>query len=109
MTQEIPDQVLIVGGDGEAVAMVGMAQYESDVAAVAFGMAAAAGDPAELDRIAKRWEMDPQYAGYVSAGALSMLVTAVLDPLLIVLEQALPQHPFRAKLAEMRDEFGGGR
>lgn len=108
----VPDHVLIVGDDGEPMGMVDMARLEQDSGRLCFEYAAAANDPAELDRIAERWasqENEPHYLGYVAAAALSLMVSAVLDPLLVVLDEALPEHRFREKLAEARDQMGGGR
>jgi|GEM_PF-2555106 len=110
MTQEPPDQVLLVNDAGEPVGMVDMAQLEADSARLCFEYAAAAGDPDELDRIVERWARevaDPSYLGYVSSAALALMTTSVLDPLLVVLDEAAPQFRFREKLREMRDQMGG--
>jgi hypothetical protein len=110
-----PDSFMIVGDDGEPLAVVDSAKLSADATRLMYEMSAAAGDDAELDRIGTEWanEMHPDYFGYVCAGALSLMARCVLDPLLQVLDEVMPNAGFRAKLAESRDNaedtLGGGQ
>ncbi|RJO80234.1 hypothetical protein D5S18_00325 [Nocardia panacis] len=111
---DIPDRIMILGEDGAPKSVVDVARMQADATRLMYQMAAAASDNAELDRIGTEWAaaLDPDYFGYVAAGALSLLVRNILAPLLEVLDATAPGHDFRRTLAESRDHaeatLGGG-
>ncbi|WP_280314443.1 hypothetical protein [Nocardia wallacei] len=111
---ELPDHMMIVGDDGQPLGVVDVARLQCDATVLMYRLAAAAGDDAAVDRVAETWlsSVEPDYAGYVSATALSLMTRCVVAPLLEVVDRALPDVDFRAKLAESRDNavetLGGG-
>jgi hypothetical protein len=108
-------RVMIIGDDGQPLSMLDIDRMQSDATILMYRLAAVAGDDAEVDRVAEEWlsSVGPDYAGYVSAAALSLTVRCILGPLLDVVDEALPHIDFRAKLAESRDHaertLGGDR
>ncbi|MGW5376231.1 hypothetical protein ACWESM_12365 [Nocardia sp. NPDC003999] len=112
-----PDRFLIVGDDGLPRSVVDLADMQAHSTRLMYQMAAVASDNDALDRIGTEWAeaLDPDFFGYVAAGALSLMVRNVLDPLLQVLDTLSPSlgADLRAKLVESRDHaertLGGGR
>lgn len=105
----LPDHALIIGDDGLPLSVLDIDKMQSDSTRLMYQMAAAAGDRDELDRIGAEWagSHDPDYFGYVAAGALSLMVRCVLEPVLEVLDGVMPAARFREKLAESRDHAEG--
>lgn len=101
----LPNHAMIVGEDGMPKSVVDIGKMQSDATRLMYQMAAAAGDDAELDRIGTEWAMshDPDYFGYIAAGALSLLVRNILEPTLQVIDEVLPHIGLRAKITESRD------
>ena len=83
------DQYIITGDNGEPVAAVDLDKLQSDATRLMYALAATAGDDQATDQVALRWSstLDPDYFGYVAAGALSLLVRHVLGPTLDVTDQ----------------------
>ncbi len=96
---------MIVGEDGAPSSIVDVERLQSDATILTFQYAAAAGDDAELDRVARAWTAttDPDYFGYLCAAALSLMVRNVLDPTLAFVDAIAPDRDFRGKLREARD------
>lgn len=114
MTQ-FPPHLLIIGEDGTPNGVLDVERLRQDASLLAYEFAAASGDNAELDRIGVKWSnrLSGAYYGGVVSGAFSLVVREILEPLLLVLDELRPDIPFRAKLAECRDEVarmtGGGQ
>ncbi|MEU2035157.1 hypothetical protein [Nocardia amamiensis] len=111
-----PDRIMIVGEDGLPRSVVDLASMQAHATRLMYQMSAAAGDNDALDRIGTEWAgaLDPDFFGYVAAGALSLMARNVLAPLLEVLDTLSPSlgADLRAKLIESRDHaeqtLGGG-
>lgn len=100
-----PERMLLVDDDGNPLSMIDTDQLQADATRLMYAYAAASGDDAELDRIAREWitRNDPRYFGYLAAAALSLITRNVLEPSLQVLDEALPHIKFREFLADARD------
>ncbi|UAK34177.1 hypothetical protein K8O92_10030 [Nocardia asteroides] len=111
------DHVMVVGDDGLPRSVVDIASMQAHATRLMYQMSAAASDDGALDRIGTEWAeaLDPDFFGYVAAGALSLMARNVLRPLLEVLDALSPAlgADLRAKLIESRDHaeltLGGGR
>jgi hypothetical protein len=105
MDSNFPDHVMVIGDKGEPSAVIDMTRLQSDATILMYRLAAVAGDDDAVDSEAETWlsSVSPDYAGYVSASALSLTVRCILAPLLEVLDRAVPGHDFRRALAEARD------
>lgn len=117
MMEDNPNRYMVMGADGLPRAVVDLAQVQSHATRLMYQMAAAADDDDRLDRIGIEWAdaLDPDFFGYVAAGALSLTARNVLRPLLEVLDTLAPELgvSLRDKLRESRDfaeqTLGGGR
>ncbi|MGW3542048.1 hypothetical protein ACWDNI_16095 [Nocardia niigatensis] len=96
---------MITGADGMPRSMVDLARIQSDATRLMYAMAAASGNDAELDAVVEQWadSHDPDEFGYIAAGALSMLVRCIVEPMLQVIDEVLPAANFRGELIESRD------
>lgn len=97
-----PSRFIITDSAGNPKGVVDGNQLDADCLRLMSELATAAGDDRQLDAIGCRWsrEVDPDYLGYVSAGALSLMVRCVVAPLLEAVDTLRPDLEVRTMLAE---------
>ena len=80
----LPDDIVITDEVGRPKSMVDVAQLQSDATRLMYAMAVTAGDDAATDRVGEEWagRYDPDYFGYLAAGALSLMTRCILGPVL---------------------------
>lgn len=86
---EIPTEAIIVGDDGLPLAHIDFDRLQADATMLMYEMAATAGDDDATDVIGAKWAMtnEPDYFGYLSAAALSLMVRNILAPTLDVAKE----------------------
>lgn len=103
MTDDSPTfgTYLLTDDDGSPVAAIDLDMVSANSTRLAYALCAVSGDDAAINRVAAEWvqRLDTAY-GYTAAAALTATVRMVVEPLLMVLDRALPQHDFRGQLAE---------
>lgn len=99
------NQYLVTNSDGAPSAFVDLDQIQAQATRLAFDMAEAVDDEAELTRIAERHlaEVGPDAFGYVSAAAVRIFAEHILSPVLevcdVLHENGLLAHNVRDGLA----------
>ncbi|WP_347956451.1 hypothetical protein [Gordonia aichiensis] len=80
---------LIVGDDGEPIAFMDYDKMTADATRLMYQIAMTAGDDEATDQVGIEWtrRLDPDYYGYVAAGALSLMVRCILAPILEVTDE----------------------
>lgn len=93
---------MLTDSDGIPKGVIDGNQLDADILRLTSELTSAAGDNRQLDAIGNRWshDLDPDYLGYVCAGALSLMVRCVVDPLLETVDALRPDLNVRSKLAE---------
>ncbi|MFD4368978.1 hypothetical protein [Rhodococcus sp. NPDC058521] len=107
MTNQIPENALIVDDNGSPIAMMNIDQVQMQAIQLGNEMAAACHDHDALDALSEKWinRVGVDAFGCVAAGALRHVVADILDPSLHVLEQVAPGMPsMRGKLAKIAAE-----
>lgn len=86
---ELPDQILVIDDSGQPKSMVDVDRLHADSVRLMYQMAVTAGDDDATDKVSTEWvgRLDPDYFGYVAAGALSLLVRNILGPVLEVTDR----------------------
>lgn len=85
---DLPDDIIVTDEDGNAKAFVNVDRLQSDATRLMYAMAVTAGDDDATDKVGADWatQHDPDYFGYLSAAALSLLTRNILAPVLDVAE-----------------------
>lgn len=98
-----PAEFFISDEQGVPIGHIDVDKLQSDATLLMYDMAASAGDDAATDRVAEKWvgRTDPQYFGYLSSAALSLLTRCILGPTLDACEAAGIR--LRAGLIDARD------
>lgn len=101
---------IVVSDDGSPMGVLNIDIVQAEGTALSYSLAAAAGDPADVQDIAAKTLMRVGQAefGYIAAVAARQLAEGVIGPLLEVIDTVkaatgLPAHDLRAGLAESRD------
>lgn len=111
---EIPfSEAVIVDDDGMPIAHVDFDRLQSDATMYMYEMAASAGDDDATDVVGAKWAMSnsPDYFGYLSAAALSLLVRNILAPTLdVAAELGVNLRPgLRSACADALRDLGGAK
>ncbi|NKS00922.1 hypothetical protein GTA09_15330 [Rhodococcus hoagii] len=98
----MPQHAMILDDNGLPSAVVDFDVITSAATRLMYDMAANSGDETALEQISARYidEVGVDTFGYVTAAALKLMTTCVLEPTLQVVDEALPTIPLRAKLAD---------
>lgn len=89
MTDQIPSEAFIVDDNGIPISHVDIDRLQSDATLLMYEMAATAGNDDATDAVAIRWttRCDPDYFGYLTAAALSLMTRNILAPILDVTDE----------------------
>lgn len=86
---EMPSEAIIIGDDGLPIGHIDIDRLQADATCLMYEMAASAGDDTATDQVGAKWATtnEPDYFGYLSAAALSLMVRNILAPTLDVAKE----------------------
>ncbi|MGW5299090.1 hypothetical protein ACWEQV_12610 [Rhodococcus aetherivorans] len=97
-----PEHITIVDSNGVPSSVVNVDIIQNAATRLMYDMAAHSGDEPALEAISARYlaEVGVDVFGYVTAAALKLMTSYVLEPVLQVVDEALPTIPLRTQLAD---------
>ncbi|MHD0282090.1 hypothetical protein [Rhodococcus aetherivorans] len=100
--QHHPEHITIVDSNGVPSSVVNVDIIQNAATRLMYDMAAHSGDEPALEAISARYlaEVGVDVFGYVTAAALKLMTSYVLEPVLQVVDEALPTIPLRTQLAD---------
>lgn len=108
-----PAEFFISDEQGMPIGHVNVDRLQSDAVLLMYELAETAGDDEATDRVSERWvaRTDPQYFGYLSSAALSLLTRCILGPTLDACDAAglRLRDGLKAASAAAHRDLGGER